>query len=229
MYKIKKPKQTFKLSRHGLELSHLFFTNDLVLFSEASVEQIHVVMDCLDRFCKCSGQHINRQMSRLYCLANVSSQDAITLSNLSGIPITNDLERYQGVPSVHGRVNIESFNSMLKRISTRFDGWRSRFLSLAGRHVLAKSVLSVIPLYPMQTFILLIGLCLKIEQLSRNFFWGGHGSKRKVSLVVWNVVVKKKECGGLGLRFLHEMNLAFLAKLGWRMLHEENKLWVSGS
>lgn len=77
------------------------------------------------------------------------------------------------------------------------------------RQVLAQSVLSAIPLYPMLTFILPKGFCLKMEKIIRTFLWGGSLGERKTSLVAWEDVTKKKECGGLGLRKLHEMNLAF--------------------
>lgn len=35
----------------------------------------------------------------------------------------------------------------------------------------------------------------------------------------------KEKCG-LGLRGIHDMNLDFLAKLGWRMLCKKDSSWV---
>lgn len=44
------------LSRGGPPLSHIFFVDDLLLFGDASVGQMEVMMDCLDRFCQLSGE-----------------------------------------------------------------------------------------------------------------------------------------------------------------------------
>ena len=52
-----------KLSRHGPTLSHLFFTDDLILFVEASMHQLRVILDCLNRFCGCFGQRVHFQKS----------------------------------------------------------------------------------------------------------------------------------------------------------------------
>ena len=32
--------------------------------------------------------------------------------------------------------------------------------------------------------------------------------------------------GGLGIRSMQNMNLAFMAKLGWRLLSTKNELWA---
>lgn len=40
-----------QLVRKGPKLSHIFFIDDLVLFSEASVGQTQVIKQCLDMFC----------------------------------------------------------------------------------------------------------------------------------------------------------------------------------
>lgn len=45
-----------KCSRYGPELSNLFFTNDIVLFAEASIQRARVIKKCLDIFCRASGQ-----------------------------------------------------------------------------------------------------------------------------------------------------------------------------
>lgn len=148
------------------------------------------------------------------------------LSNVAGIPLTHDLGRYLGVPSLHGRVYDNLFDSVLERMRGRLEGWRSRFFSLAGREVLAQSILSAIPLYSMQTFLLPKGLCMKIEKIIRSFLWGGSCGERRMSLVAWEEVTKRKEDGGLGIRGMHEMNLAFLAKLGWRLMNNDSSLWA---
>lgn len=41
----------------------------------------------------------------------------------------------------------------------------------------------------------------------------------------WNDLTKPKEEGGLGLRNLRDMNLAFMVKLGWRLVSEEEGVW----
>ncbi|XP_031131901.1 uncharacterized protein LOC116033288 [Ipomoea triloba] len=40
-------------------LSHLYFADDMVLFAEASIEQVAVIQDCLSRFCEVSGQRVS--------------------------------------------------------------------------------------------------------------------------------------------------------------------------
>lgn len=65
-----------------------------------------------------------------------------------------------------------------------------------------------------------------MEQLIRNFLWGSSQNARKCHLVNWQTVTLSKPGGGLGLRRLDLMNEAFLAKLRWRLLQNENGLWA---
>lgn len=48
-----------KLARYNPLLIHLFFGDDLVLYVEASHEQIMVIKDCLERFSKASDQRVS--------------------------------------------------------------------------------------------------------------------------------------------------------------------------
>ena len=47
--------RTIRLSSYGPELSHLLFADDLILFAEASMEQLNVIRNCLNLFMRCSG------------------------------------------------------------------------------------------------------------------------------------------------------------------------------
>lgn len=215
-----------KVSRNGPTLSHLFFADDMVLFREASEGQIDIVKDCLDRFCSCSGQKVSLAKSQIYVSNNVRNDFSEHLAAKAGIPLSKDLGRYLGVPSLHNRVNESTFAGILDRIKARLEGWKARYLSLAGRQVLAQSVLNSIPYYTMQTARLPLGLCDNIDKRIRQFIWGGTTKERSCNLVNWSTVTQPKKNGGLGIRCTRDMNKAFMTKLGWRLLNEENSLWA---
>lgn len=198
----------------------------MVLFGEASVQQMNVIMECLDRFCKSSGEKVNTHKSQLFVSANVQKSLAMALCNISGIPLTEDLGRYLGVSFIHDRVTNDLYTSVVERVAARLYGWKMKYLTLAGRQVLTQSVLSAIPLYSMQSTLIPKGICNTIKKMIRKFLWGSNGKKHGCHLVKWDTILLPKENGGLGLRSLHHMNLAFLAKIGWRMMTEKESLWV---
>lgn len=55
-----------KLARCGPHLSHVFFADDLLLFSEASFAQARVMEHVITDFCDISGQRMNRSKSRVW-------------------------------------------------------------------------------------------------------------------------------------------------------------------
>ncbi|XP_072064218.1 uncharacterized protein [Arachis hypogaea] len=54
-----------RLSREAPELSHLYFADDLILFSEASVEQADIIKRVLEAFCMSSGVLFEEKLSKL--------------------------------------------------------------------------------------------------------------------------------------------------------------------
>lgn len=84
------------------------FADDLILFSEATVEQTKV-MDCLSEFCTMSGQKLNFQKSHIFFSSTVSSILASEIVKRIEISQTDILGRYLGVPSLHGRTGKVAF------------------------------------------------------------------------------------------------------------------------
>lgn len=131
-----------------------------------------------------------------------------------------------GQPSIHGRVKESLYKQVLDRVKARLEGWKTKYLNLAGMQALIQSVLNAIPVFTMQTCLLPKGLCLEMERLIRGFLLGGKIGERKCHLVKWETVNKPKSSGGLGLRNLSQMNLAFMMKLGWRLMEDKGSLWT---
>ena len=89
------------------------------------------------------------------------------------------------------------------------------------------SVLTSIPIYPMQKFWLPSNICDSIDAIVRNFIWrenptGNHGW----NLVKWDFVARPKRLGGLGVRRAKLSNIALLGKPIWDILSKPHKLWV---
>ncbi|CAA7042519.1 unnamed protein product [Microthlaspi erraticum] len=110
-------------------------------------------------------------------------------------------------------------------MASKLAGWKSRTLSLAGRITLTKSVLCSIPVHSMSSVKLPESTLNRLDRVARDFVWGSTAEKRKQHLLCWDKVCKPKEEGGLGIRKTSLMNIALLAKVGWRVLHDNNSLW----
>lgn len=54
---------------------------------------------------------------------------------------------------------------------------------------------------------------MALDKATRNYVWGGHGGKREVHLLRWEMLIKPKKLGGAGVKSAKEMNWAMLAKL----------------
>ena len=59
------------LSRDGPKLTYLYFADGLLIFTEASLDQVEVINDYLDIFCTSSGQKVGKEKTRIYFSKNV--------------------------------------------------------------------------------------------------------------------------------------------------------------
>ncbi|CAL1355748.1 unnamed protein product [Linum trigynum] len=215
-----------RLSPGGPTLSHLFFADDLVLFAESDASQIRIIKQCLDEFCSSSGQRVNYHKSAMFVSANIPRRRARALSERMEIPLTVDLGRYLGVMAIHGRVKRGRYQDLIIKIQRKLAPWKAKHLSIAARITLVKAVTSSIPIYPMQVELLPKTVCKTLDQINRGFLWGESEGKKKLHLVGWAQLTQPKDKGGLGIRPAREVNLAMLAKCGWRLMTEKQTLWA---
>lgn len=136
-----------------------------------------------------------------------------------------DLGSYLGVPLIHAKVQSNKYDHVVDKVRNRLVAWKAHTLSTTGRLIYAQSILSTILVYTAQTVLLPMKICHQLDKLVWDFFWGTSANSKTWHLISWEVITKPKLYGGLELTYARDRNLALLAKLSWRLLHEE-KFWV---
>lgn len=56
-----------KLNRYTPPISHIMFTDDLMLFGECSVRQVDTMKNVVDKFCNASGAKVSCAKSKILC------------------------------------------------------------------------------------------------------------------------------------------------------------------
>ena len=132
---------------------------------------------------------------------------------------------YLGLPIGGNARRLSFWEPIINRIKSRLSGWNSKHLSMGGRLVLLKSVLSSLPVYALSFFKALLGIVSSIESMFNFFFFFlGGGVMTTVKYHGW---IGKLFVGirRLGVRSIREFSLALLGKWCWRLLEERESLW----
>jgi hypothetical protein len=106
----------------------------------------------------------------------------------------------------------DELNFMLEKVRRKHRHWSNRLLTMAGKAVYVKHVLRSVPIYNLVLFDYSKDGFRGLEKQSREFIWGLSAEGRaKVSLIVWEKIIKPKIHGGLDLHPLREQ--AILLKI----------------
>ncbi|CAA7031264.1 unnamed protein product [Microthlaspi erraticum] len=209
-----------------LQLTHLCFADDLLIFLEGSERSLHGVLSVLSAFERISGLGINLQKTSMFCQGvDMDSLDRIkALFNLeaSSLPI-----RYLGLPLSSKKLSFADCDPLLTLIQKKFDSWSNKLLSLAGRLSLISSVISGIVGFWTSAFILPKKVIKKINSLSSSFLWHGKTGISSGAKVSWKLVSFPKEEGGLGVKDIESWNNASVMKLLWMLFFRAGSIWVA--
>ncbi|GAU35182.1 hypothetical protein TSUD_319920 [Trifolium subterraneum] len=113
--------------------------HSMAKMKEASIEQAHCVMHCLDQFCQASGQKINNQKTQVYFSKNVDQRTKDDILQHTGFTHVNSLGKYLGANIAPGRTTRGKFQHIIGKMQDKLSGWKHQCLSLAGRLTLTKS------------------------------------------------------------------------------------------
>ncbi|XP_056697560.1 uncharacterized protein [Spinacia oleracea] len=209
-----------------IKMSHVFYADDVFLFSTASIDNMHSIMNILDSFGEMSGLKISMSKSTLIFPRSLHKSIRQDIASTYGFKFYSCFGKYLSVDIRPNKLRISNYLQLLDKSTSKVRGWQAKLLNMAGRCTLIKSVLNSHLLYVMQTNLIPASTIHDLEKCTRKFLWNKPDQNRYMSRLSWDKITSYVTCGGLGIRRLKEWNLAFIAKLGWAILTKPNKLWV---
>ena len=171
-----------KIGRKEMEVCIFQFADDTLFLCEDSFNNVITLKAILRGFELASGLKINFHKSKLAGV-NVESNALLSYAKTlncaqMGIPF-----KYLGV-KVGGNPRKSKFwEPVLTKLKARISVWKGRFLSLAGRICLIKSVISAVPLFYLSIFKAPNSIYQSIIRIQRRFLWGWGKEKRPISWV----------------------------------------------
>ena len=213
-----------KVGRKEVVMSLLQFVDDTLFFCEDSFTNVVTLKAILRGFELASSLKINFHKSKLAGL-NVLDKDIDCYTKTLNCSTMGTPFNYLGI-EVGGNSRKEKFwEPVLNKLKSRLNVWKGRFLSMAGRICLVKSVITAVPLYYLSLFKASKSVCKSIISIQRRFLWGWGKDNKPISWISWKNLCKPREEGGLGIRDIRKFNVALLAKWKWRCISNEKGRW----
>ncbi|XP_042059527.1 uncharacterized protein LOC121804041 [Salvia splendens] len=142
-------KMRYCTARYSMEVSHLAYADDIIIFTQARRASLKHLKDCLKYYMEVSGQKINEAKSCFYIdkkhvgwAADVASIEGFQQGSLSCT--------YLGVPIFRGWKKTNLFMFIQDKFSHKILCWCHRHLSFGGRLTLVKSILEAISVHIFQ-------------------------------------------------------------------------------
>jgi len=209
----------------NLNISHLLFVDDVLIFCSGSRGDTRVLNEILDLFSKATGMEINAGKSTLSTHLLRPEEVALLKSFFPFISSGLDAGlKYLGFSLKANLYLKRDWVWLIAKVEKRLKVWSHKWLSRAGRLVLVKSVLEAIPVYWMSLAWIPKGILESIRRICFRFLWSGKKDDQVTPWVSWKRIAIPKGLGGWGLKNIFLFSKALAAKGGWRLL-KTNSLW----
>ena len=190
-------------------VSHLLYADNALLFYGADQEQLAHLSWLLMWFEIISGLRINLNKSEIISIGSIAEVESLALE--LGCKVGALPSSYLGLP-LGALITQLRFGMELKKGLGR--DWlcgRDNISLKMGGSLLSIVLCRAYP-YTLSLFRLPRLVRLHLEQIQRDFLWGGGNLEKKPHLVKWSTVCSNKKIRGLGVKSLSILNKALLCK-----------------
>lgn len=181
------PTYSYHWKFKDLSLTHLFFADDVLLFSRGDKQSLTHTMDCLDHFSMLSGLKASVNKINVY-FCNCEDSLISWFDFAYGIPHGSLSVKFLRVPLITSKLCIRDCLPLMEKITSRIYSWTNLFLSLAGCVQMIKAVLFAIQAYWSNHFILPRAIHKHLQSIFTRFLWKGDISKKWWARVCWKKV-----------------------------------------
>ena len=172
--------------RQAVNISHLLFADDTIIFCEAKKEHLTHLSWILFWFEVASRLRINLAKSEIILIGEVEEVDEMAVE--LGCRVGQLPTVYLGLPLGAPNKASSVWDGVEERVRRRLTFWKRQYISKGGRITLIKTTMSSMPLYQMSLFRMPKTVARRLEKLPRDFLWGGGNLEKKAHLVNWEVV-----------------------------------------
>ncbi|XP_016207262.1 uncharacterized protein LOC107647723 [Arachis ipaensis] len=199
------------VGRDHIELSHLQFADDTILFCPPEDETIKNYKRLLRCFELMSGLSINFEKSSLISI-NYDEQWVRRMCNVLGCKQDSLPVKYLGISLGANTRLVKTWKPVIDKVEEKLSLWKAKVLNKAGKLVLIKSVLNSLLVYYLSLYKMTKAVAEKLISLQRRFLWSREDGRPGMALVKWEVVHAPKRLGGLGVGDAVVRNTALLFK-----------------
>ena len=133
-----------------MNISHLLFADDTVVFCEAKKEHLTYLNWTLFWFEATSGLRINLGKSEIFPVGEVEEVEELVVE--LGCRVGSLPSSYLGLPLGAHHNSLSVWDGVEERVRRRLALWKRQYISKGGRITLIKSMMASMPLYQMSLF-----------------------------------------------------------------------------
>jgi len=134
---------------------------------------------------------------------------------------------YLGLPISDKKLRRSDLLAWIAKIANKLPGWKASLMTLAGRAVLVRFVLTAIPIYLLVAIRVPKWFIRAVDKIRRSFLWKGRKEANGGScLVAWEKVMRPIDLGGLGIHNLEFMGWALQMRWLWLEKTKPDRPWA---